>query len=109
MARELVMYTRSFGCAYVSLARYVLDERGLAYREVNIDRDEAAKGRLLDWVGFLSVPTLLIAENGTDLPCAEPLPLPPGVSPRGVDRGTIITEPTPDQLRAWLDKAGFLG
>jgi hypothetical protein len=32
----------------------------------------------------------------------------PGSGPRGVDRGSMITEASRDQLRAWLVKQGLL-
>jgi len=102
MAHELVMYTRTLGCPFVSLARRVLADAGISYREVFIDKDPQARARLLEWVGFLSVPTLIVAEAGSVLPVSAPSPLPPGSSPRGIDRGSMITEPDAAQLNAWL-------
>jgi glutaredoxin len=107
-AGELVMYSRTFGCPYVSVAKRVFADFAIGYREIMIDRDPAAKARVLAWTGFLSVPTLIIAAPGSDLPLTEPLPLPRGASPRGVDRGTMITEPHRMELKAWLVKHGFL-
>ncbi len=109
MAQELVMYTRTATCPWVSLARQVLRDNGLPYREVNIDQDPAARERLLGWTGFLSVPTILVAEPGSDLPIAPPAPLAQGASPRGIDRGVMITEPDAQQLAVWLLARGFLG
>ena len=102
VARELVMYTRTLGCPFVTIARRVLAEHEVPYRELFIDRDEAARERVRAWTGFLSVPTLVIAEPGDTLPYAEPEPLSAGVSPRGVNRGSMLTEPNADQLLAWL-------
>jgi hypothetical protein len=59
-------------------------------------------------VGFESVPTVVLAEAGTVEPCEAPSPLASGSSPRGVDRGSLITEATRVQLRAWLVKQGLL-
>lgn len=108
MDRELVMYVRTFGCGYITLARQELNRAGIPFREINIDRDPAAKERLLAWTGYLSVPTLVIAAPGSDLPLTDPAPLEPGSSPRGVDRGPMLTEPSRQQLRAWLHKSGFV-
>ncbi len=108
MERELVMYVRTAGCPYVSIARSVLKRLEVPCREVNIDRDPAARQRLLDWTGYLSVPTLIAALPGQDLPLSEPTPLPPDRSPRGIDRGALITEPNAEQLADWLLKQGFL-
>ena len=108
MSKELVMYTRTFGCPYVSTAKRILSQHNIAYREVFIDRDKAARERVLNWTGYLSVPTLVVAENGSDLPVVEPAPLPKGTSPRGIDRGAMITEAGAEQLTAWLQKHGFI-
>lgn len=105
---QLIMYTRASGCPFVTTAKRVLEELSVPYSEVCIDQDPAARQRLLDWVGFLSVPTLIVAEAGQIVPCAEPAPLPRGASPRGINRGTMITEPSGPQLRAWLIENGFV-
>lgn len=108
MAKELVMYTRTFGCPYVSIARRVLEEHHIPYREVFIDQDNAARERVLTWTGFLSVPTLVVVESGADVPDVEPTPLPTGSSPRGINRGVMITEPNADELLAWLGQHHFV-
>ena len=71
---ELVMYSRTFGCPFISVAKRVLSDYALAYREIYIDKDMAARARVQDWTGFLSVPTLVVAEAGSDLPYAPPRP-----------------------------------
>lgn len=106
--RELVMYGRSFGCPFMTTARKVFADLALPYREIMIDKDPAARERVLNWTGFLSVPTLVVAEAGSDLPYEEPLPLPRGASPRGVDRGAMITEPYRQELIDWLVKHAFI-
>ena len=75
---------------------------------INIKQDPEASRRVKAWTGFESVPTLVIAEEGSTLPHQPPAGLRPGASPGGVDRGTMITEPTRGQLRSWLVKNGFL-
>ncbi|MBC8170701.1 MAG: glutaredoxin family protein [Anaerolineae bacterium] len=108
MAKELVMYTRTAGCPFVTIAKKVLHEHQIPYREIFVDQDPDARQRLLDWVGFLSVPTLIVAEPGHNLPFAEAEPLERGVSPRGIDRGSMLTEPSASQFRAWLTQHQFL-
>jgi glutaredoxin len=102
--RELVMYSRSTGCPYITLARRVLDRYAVPHREIMIDRDPVAKQRVLDWTGFLSVPTLVIAESGSDLPYTDVLPLSAGASPRGIDRGPMLTEGSMEEVENWLRK-----
>lgn len=109
MNKLLVMYTRSaFVCPYVRIAERVIHKYDIDYTQVDIDQDSAAQQHVLDWTGFLSVPTFVIAEYGSVLPIEEPKALPNDVSPRGVDRGSIITEPSGKQLETWLQKHGLL-
>lgn len=108
MPKELVMYSRTTGCPFVSLAKRVLHDHNISYREVFIDEDEAARQRVLAWTGFLSVPTLVVTPAGDDLPFEPPSPLAQGKSPRGIDRGSMITEPGMEQLINWLAQHHFL-
>jgi glutaredoxin len=106
--KELVMYSRTTYCPYLSTARRVLSKYDIPYREIMINEDETALQRVLDWTGFRSVPTIILAEPGEDLPFEEPQPLKEGDSPRGVDRGSMITEPSSYDLEKWLRKHGFI-
>jgi glutaredoxin len=106
-AKELVIYTRG-GCPMVGLAKRVLNDYHVAYREIAIDKDDQARQWVLKSTGFLSVPTLVVANPGDSMPFEEPLPLTRGSSPRGINRGTMITEPTMNQLTAWLEQHGFI-
>lgn len=108
MTYDLVMYTRTLSCPFVSLARQTLARAGVPYREINIDQRPAAREWLLATVGYLSVPTLVVAHPGEDRPHTAPETLPAGSSPRGVDRGPLLTEPSGDQLIAWLGRYGFV-
>ena len=108
MMNELVMYSRSSSCPFVSLAKRVLDDYQVPYREIHIDKDSSARQRVLDWTGFLSVPTLVVARSGEDLPYEPQTPLVTGNSPRGIDRGTMITEPNADDFARWLQRHGFI-
>jgi glutaredoxin len=108
MNYELVMYSRKSPCPWVTIAKRVLEARGIPYRELLIDQDEAARQTVLALTGFLSVPTLVITKAGEIQPYTDPAPLPPGASPRGIDRGSIITEASENELVRWLDRHGFL-
>jgi glutaredoxin len=108
MAHELIMYTRTLGCPFVTVAKKVLHDYGVPYREIFIDKDADAKARVMAWTGFASVPTLVVANSGDVLPNAPFDPLPSGRSPRGIDRGAIITEPNLEELPRWLLKHGFI-
>lgn len=106
--KELVMYSRTIGCPFITTAKRVLAEESVAYREIFIDKDAQAKARVIEWTGFLSVPTLVVTSHGQDLPAGEVTPLERGASPRGVDRGPMLTEASSGELRAWLLKHGFI-
>lgn len=108
MEYELVMYSRTTPCPYVRTAKRVLERENIAYREIFIDEDSAAKQRVIAWTGFQSVPTIIVARPGEDLPYEEPAPLAGGASPKNIDRGSMITEPGELQLEGWLQKHGFM-
>ena len=75
---------------------------------IMIDQDEAAARRVIEWTGFRSVPTILVAERGKDVPYEAPAPLEHGASPRGIDRGVMITEANEDELIPWLKRHKFI-
>jgi glutaredoxin len=100
--RELIMYGRTLGCPFITTAKRVLEREQVPYRELLIDKDKEAAARVVAWTGFLSVPTLLIAEAGELLPYTLPDPLEQGASPRGINRGSMITEASDEELMAWL-------
>ena len=107
MSKQLVVYITSWcpGCRH---AQDALAELGLAARYVNIGRDTEAAGLLRALTGFESVPTfVIVAGEGFD-PITPPAALPAGKGPRGVDRGSVLTEPAEAPLREWLVKNGFL-
>lgn len=108
MNKELVMYTRKAPCPFVTLAERVLKEHNVPYREIFIDRDPVASQRVQAWTGFQAVPTLVVAEPGEDVPYAEPDYLEPGASPRGINRGAMLTEPNAPQLEGWLRQHAFI-
>jgi glutaredoxin len=106
--KEIVVYARSTYCPYQARANRVFARYGLKPREILIDLDDQALARVLNWTGFRSVPTIVVARLGEDLPYEEPAPLPKGDSPRGIDRGSMITEAGEEELTAWLVKHGFV-
>jgi glutaredoxin len=104
--RELVVYARTYGCPYQNVAMRVFTRYDVPHRMIWIDRDKAAMQRVVAWTGFKSVPTLVIAEPGEDLPYTEPEPI--SGSPRGIDRGPMLTEASESELVTWLIKHGLL-
>jgi len=106
--KELVVYTRSTYCPYQAKANRVFERYGIEPRTIYIDKDKAMEERVIAWTGFKSVPTIIAAHPGEDQPVEEPAPLEAGASPRGIDRGAMITEATEDQLTDWLAKHGFI-
>jgi glutaredoxin len=107
MAKQLVFYMTSW-CPSCRAAQDALTEWGVTARCVNIGRDREAAGRVRALTGFESVPTFVIVDGAVDDPVEPPTPLPTGRGPRGIDRGTVLTEPTNSELEAWLTKNGFL-
>ncbi len=107
MANHLVLYMSPW-CINCLDTQEALAEWRVEHVVVDIKKDRAAAGRVRTWTGFESVPTLVIAEADSVDPCPPPAPLPAGSSPRGIDRGTMLTEPNRKQLRAWLVKNGIL-
>lgn len=108
MTNRLIMYSRTFGCPFITVARRVLEDYAVEKVELYIDQDDEARERVREWTGFLSVPTLVIAAEDSLLPIHPPAPLPAGVSPRGVDRGDMITEANTEELAQWLLKHGLI-
>jgi glutaredoxin len=108
MGYELVMYSRTRACPFVRSAKRVLERENVPYREIYVDEDPQAEQRVEAWTGFKAVPTIIVAQPGEDLPYEPPAFLQPGDSPRGVDRGSMITEPGETVFVEWLRKHGFI-
>ncbi len=107
MTRQVVVYMSPW-CGSSADTQRALSEWGVPATFVNIKEDRAAAARLRGWVGFESVPTVIVAEDGSVEPFESPAELAAGKSPRGLDRGSLITEATRVQLRSWLVKHGIL-
>jgi glutaredoxin len=107
MSKWVVAYVSQW-CSQSQDTRRALQEWGVPCTAVDIKADRAAAARVREWVGFESAPTVVIAEQESLEPFEPPAPLPPGRSPRGVDRGSVITEASRAELRAWLVKHGML-
>ena len=107
--QTLIMYSRTIPCPDCERARALLTEHAVPFREVMIDLDAEARAFVENLTGFRAVPTLVVAPPNAAEPTGELKPLEQGRSPRGVDRGPVITEPDMVSLRRWLEKHGFLG
>ena len=93
MDYELVMYSRTRACPYVRAAKRVSGARERPLPRNLHRRRLRSRARVEEWTGFRSVPTIIVANPGEDHPFQPPTPLNPGESPKGVDRGSMITEP----------------
>lgn len=107
MSKRLVVYTSTW-CPNSRDTERALTEWGVQATFVNIRSDRAAAAKVRAWTGFESVPTAVIAEENSVEPFEPPASLPEGTSPRGVDRGSMLTEASREELRAWLVKHGLL-
>ncbi len=106
--KTLIMYSRTIPCPDCFRARQLLEEHAIPFQEVMIDLDPDARALVEELTGFRAVPTLVVARPGEATPIVEPRPLEPGRSPRGIDRGPVITEPDMVALRRWLLGHGFI-
>lgn len=104
---RLLIYTRAGSCPDQALVRRCLAEFQIEPIEIDISTQADAARMLIELAGCLAVPTLVAADEHHD-PIAPPLPVEPYRSVRNVDRGSIISEPTRDGLRAFLICHGFL-
>ena len=93
-----MLYTVTLGCPYISIAQKTLSEYKISFREIFIDKHDKTRQYLLSWTDFLSIPTLIVVNTGDNLPYQAPAHLKKGQSPRGINRGTIITEAYRDEL-----------
>lgn len=108
MNKEIVMYVRSAYCPSVALARDLMNRYNIPYREIDITTDPAMAARVKAWTNFHSVPTLIIANPGEDVPYTDFPPRPTDRSIKGYNRGPMITEPNNKDLEDWLYQHGFL-
>jgi glutaredoxin len=106
MAR-LIVYGRSSFCPDMMRWNRWIASNPLEYIEFDIDADDTAWQKVTGWTGHESVPTLVIAPDDGFDPIEDPTPLPAGRSPRGYDRGVMLTEPNPGQVELFLDRHGI--
>ncbi|HZY45437.1 MAG TPA: glutaredoxin domain-containing protein [Anaerolineae bacterium] len=104
---KLMMFTRTFSCSDLELARNCLAELNVHPIELNISIDRDAAQTLMEWVGSLSVPTLVVTDD-SDQPIDPPQTLQPDQHTRNTDRGSMISEPNCVSLRLFLKKHGFI-
>jgi glutaredoxin len=106
--KEIVIYTRGSFCPGVALVRDVLIRYHIPYREIDIDDDPDMAARLKAWTHHYSVPTIIVANTGEDIPYTDFLPRPTHRTIKGYDRGPMITEPNNRDFENWLHRHGFL-
>lgn len=103
---RLVVFGRSGFCPDMMRWDQWVKRHPIAYVSFDIDADQDARDFVLRWTGHLSVPTLVIAPEEHYGPAEEPAPL-PGRGPRGVDRGSMLTEPAIGQVEVFLRRNGI--
>jgi glutaredoxin len=106
--RQLVVYVRGNYCPDVRRTREFLSRHAVPHLEIDAERDPGARARVMEWTGYQSFPTLVVAAEQSVVPAEPPLPLEPGQSPRNVDRGTMLTEASLPVLEIFLKRNGFL-
>lgn len=55
----IIIYS-SLTCPYCEHAKHLLDEKGIAYQEVNVDRDPAKLKEMVEKTGERTVPQIFI-------------------------------------------------
>ena len=81
MSKRVVVYMSPW-CYTSKDTQSALNEWGVPATFINIKEDQAAAARVRGWVGFESVPTIIIAEGESVEPFEAPTPLVAGSSPR---------------------------
>ncbi|MFB3814707.1 MAG: glutaredoxin family protein [Terriglobales bacterium] len=72
MQPEIVIYGVDH-CEDTQRTRKHLDERGIEYTYVNLDKDESANAKVLEWNhGRRLTPTVVVSGNGRTQRVAEP-------------------------------------
>jgi len=108
MDKEIVIYSQVRYSPFIALARDLLTRYKIPFREIDINTDYSLADRVKSWVGKISLPAIIVAAPGDDLPIEPPLPLRSDQPTRGADCGSLIVQPNNQQLENWLHKHGFL-
>ena len=104
---RLIVYGSSVPCPDMARFAWWLERHDvpdLVY--VDIHQERWAYERVVEWTGHASVPTLVIAEDDSLDPISEPIPLTQVQRVRAFDRGTMLTEPNPQQIAGFLERNG---
>jgi glutaredoxin 3 len=56
------IYTTTY-CPYCYAAKALLDRKGVKYKEIDVTRDPAMKRRVMDEIGWRTVPIILINDR----------------------------------------------
>jgi len=107
-AKEIVLFCRPSYSPFTALARDLLIRYQIPFREVDIQAGSQAFASLITWVSPAHLPTLIVTAPNQTTPLDSPEPLQPDQPARGLDRGSLISQPNNHQLEDWLHKHGFL-
>jgi glutaredoxin 3 len=59
---RVVIYTTTY-CPYCRAAKALLDSKGVEYKEIDLTKDPTAKRRIMEEIGWRTVPIILINGN----------------------------------------------
>ncbi len=59
---RVVIYTTTY-CPYCRAAKALLDSKGVEYEEIDLTKDPTAKRRIMEEMGWRTVPIILINGN----------------------------------------------
>ncbi len=102
---RLVVYGRSSFCPDMMRFEQWVRAHPIAFVSFDIDADQDARDFVVHYTGHVSVPTLVIAPEEHFGPIEEPAKLARG--PRGIDRGSMLTEPANGQVEEFLRRNGI--
>ena len=108
MAR-LVVYGSSVPCPDMARFAWWLERHDVPELVfIDIHAERWAYDQVIEWTGHASVPTLVIAPDDGLNPVEDPLPIMSGQRVRAFDRGTMLTEPNPQQIAEFLVRNGVV-
>ncbi len=105
---QLVVYGSSIPCPDMARFAWWLQQYEVpGMVVVDLHREPWAYDCVVEWTGHASVPTLVVADDDGVYPISDPLPLTHGQRVRAFDRGTVLTEPNPQQIADFLHRNGI--
>ena len=60
--QDVTIYTKGW-CPYCAAAKELLDRKGVAYTEIDIERESGARAQMIERAGRTTVPQIFIGER----------------------------------------------